>query len=159
MRRALLAYVLVLAAACASTTRLEGTIGPVSWHVKDIEVVKREIAGRDTDVYIAKLVLKELRGSRIVFTRYERSVSDLRMARSAPPISSGRWVLPANGELALTLAQSLACPPIPSGCGSPYATSAPEFDIRLIGTDAQGQPVVVSIDVRLPPAQMRVRDQ
>jgi hypothetical protein len=144
-----------LTGCAASTTRLEGDAGPVSWRVTDVGVVKR---GND-DVYAAKLVIKEMRGTTITFTRYERTVSDLKLVRAAPAVSTGRWVVRPNAEWTLNLSHSIVCPPFPGGCGSPLTTSAPEFHITLSGTTSEGQPVNVAITVSLPPTQLRMRGQ
>lgn len=109
-------------------------------------------------MYAATLVLRELRGSRITFTRYEQSVWDFRLRRGVPRVATGRWTLPANGEWSLTLGHALECPPFPGGCASPLVTSAPEFHVLLNGTNAAGEVVEVSIRVGLPPTQLRMRN-
>ena len=145
----------LLTGCAASTTRLEGDAGPVVWRVTDVGVVKR---GAD-DVYAAKLIIKEMRGTTITLTRYELAVSDLNLVRGAAAVYTGRWVIRPNAEWTLNLGHSLVCPPFPGGCGSPLTTSAPEFSITLNGTTSEGQAVNVAITVSLPPTQLRMRGQ
>jgi hypothetical protein len=157
MRTRLEAWVVLLAVGCAPmAARLEGAAGPVAWRVTDLQVVEHEIEGHAYDVYAVKLVLQELRGSGITFTRYEQSVSDFSLERGVPRVATGRWTLPANGEWSLTLGHALVCPPVPGGCVLPLETSAPEFHVLLNGTNAAGEVVEVSIRVRLPPTQLRI---
>ena len=156
MRRTAWLSLAVLLTGCASSAiRLEGDAGPVVWRVTDVGVVKR---GED-DVYLAKLIIKEARGTTITFTRYERALSDLKLVRGAPAVYTGRWVLRPNTEWTLNLSHSVVCPPFPGGCGSPLRTSAPEFYITLNGTTSEGQTVNIAITVSLPPTQLRMRSQ
>ena len=75
-----------------------------------------------------------------------------------PAVSTLRWALRAHGERTLPLSSSLVCPRFRAACGSPYATSAPRFHLLLQGTNAQDAPVELSIDVAVPPSQLRVRN-
>ena len=153
LRIAWLPLLAFLTGCVTSPVRLAGDAGPVAWRVTDIGVVKRG----DDDVYVAKLVIKETRGTTITVTRYERAVSDMKLQRGAPAVYTGRWVIRPNAEWTLNLAHSLVCPPFPGGCGSPLTTSAPEFYITLNGTTSEGQPVDVAITVSLPPTQLRIK--
>ena len=75
MVRELLAGLLVLVVVgCAAYVRTEGISGPVAWRATDLALSKRMVDGKEREVYSFTLVLKETKGTGIIFTYMKRTV-------------------------------------------------------------------------------------
>lgn len=156
MIRALLAGLLAFGVVgCASTVGMstEGVSGPVAWRVTDMGVVEGPSPRSPSDpgggsIYTATLVLKETKGIEITFT--EVNVALYGGSQGKP--RSGRWVLPARGEVRVPLNAYFGCPKIAwHGCED-VGVLAPQWHFTATGTDDRDRPVRVVIDIALPPA-------
>jgi clan AA aspartic protease (TIGR02281 family) len=130
------------------TAYLKGTSGPVAWQATDLRLIERSVSGADRDIYAFSLVLAETQGSTITFTNMEYTVSqpDLNAAGISYH-SSILWKLRPRGELRQPFSFYW-------DCGARHCpnsvTTAPWYNIVLTGTNAEGQPIRVAIDLKLP---------
>ena len=111
-------------------------------------VIERSVSGADRDIYTFALVLEEMQGVAITFTNLEYTV--LQPGLNPTGISyhsSILWKLRSRGELRQPFSfywdcGDRQCPP--------WVATAPWYNIALTGTNAQGQPIQVAIDLKLP---------
>ncbi len=141
----------VVVAGCAVRgVRTEEIRGPVTWRAENFRIIQRPIVGDATrdkgDHYMFTLVLREPHGTAITFTHIAWTV-DQPNTTSAASENTGRWALRPHGELRLPFSAYFYCSE--SVCWETGAL-APVYNIILTGTDDQGQPVRVAIDLRLP---------
>src|SRR5262245_30720780 len=142
------------------TAYLKGTSGPVAWQATDLRLIERSVSGADRDIYAFSLVLAETQGSAITFTDLEYTVSqpDLNAA-GVSYHSSILWKLRSRGELRQPFSFYWDCGA--RQCPNWVAT-APWYSMVLTGTNAQGQPIRVAIDLKLlqnPPKFQRGSSQ
>jgi uncharacterized protein YceK len=152
MIRSLLMGCLILVVGCAAiAARTQGVEGPVSWRATDFKVVKTPAGSERSGGYSFVLILKEMTGVGIVFTSLQHTVSQHGIQPSSAE-ATGRWVLPAHGELRLPFAFSWHCPEVFEACGP--VLGAPHWTIVLAGTAGRGKPVRLVIDLIIPPTSI-----
>ncbi|HXG04041.1 MAG TPA: retropepsin-like aspartic protease, partial [Candidatus Binatia bacterium] len=134
--RALVLASVALAGCATSRPATEGTSGAVSWQATDFS---RDAAGR----YTFTLVLRERAGVAVTFTRLS-----YRAPGSAEESREVAWTLPAHGELRQPFAAAALTCPREVDCADP-AAHVP-LTVELAGTDAAGQPVRLTLGIRLP---------
>jgi predicted aspartyl protease len=130
------------------TAYLKGMSGPVAWQATDLRIIERSVSGADRDIYAFALVLEETQGSAITFTNLEYTVSQPGINPTGVSYhSSILWKLRSRGELRQPFSFYWNCDE--RQCPNWVAT-APWYNIILTGTNAQGQPIRVAIDLKLP---------
>jgi hypothetical protein len=130
------------------TAYLKGMSGPVAWQATDLRIIERSVSGADRDIYTFALVLEETQGSAITFTNLEYTVSQPGINPTGVSYhSSILWKLRSRGELRQPFSFYWNC--AERQCPNWVAT-APWYNIILTGTNAQGQPIRVAIDLKLP---------
>ena len=68
---------LVFSVSCESTQRLlRGKSGPVAWEATEFQITRRTIEGQLRDLYAFTLVLNELNGHSITFTKEKCSFQE-----------------------------------------------------------------------------------
>jgi predicted aspartyl protease len=137
------------------TAYLRGKNGPVAWQATDLRVIKRSISGADRDIYAFALVLEETQGVAITFTNLAYTVFQPGFNPTGISYhSSILWKLRSRGELRQPFSFYWDCggPPCP-----PWVTTAPWYNIVLTGSNAQGQPIQVTIALKLPQNPPKLR--
>jgi len=128
---------LVVLAACASTTA--GVSGPVAWQAVDSTVRGDSFSA----VYQFTLVLRETAGHELTLTTL-----GVTPAYGRREEQSGRWQLPAHGELRVPIASRLTCLGHASACRA--SGHMLWYHITLTGRDEDGRAVHIPIAVTLP---------
>lgn len=132
---------------CATIgARTNGTSGSVVWQATDLRLDPASFLEK-RETYNFTLVLRETQGIAITFTQLNAKVHNAFGSFLVPWEKTGRWQLAAHGELRLPLVSIRYCPYVKCRRPEPLA---PEWSLDLTGTDAQGQPVRLAIEVRLP---------
>lgn len=150
MARLLGLLLLVLASGCATLAlgpRLEGQSGPVAWHATDLKIETRTIQGEPREVYSFILVLREMQGDRLTFTKMERVLSK-HGSQASMTTDTGRWILPARGEFRLPLWSYFSCR-LPGECLDDNRND-PLWRVVFSGTNESSQPIRVTMDIALP---------
>ncbi len=130
---------LLLLAGCASAAA--GTSGPVAW-----QAVESTVRGDSrTAIYSCTLVVRETTGRNITFTRFTR-VASWGWRESDAVVRR----LPAHGELRLPFSWRGVCSGV--NC-SAQKGGLIYWDVLLIGTDDDGQPVRVTFEFMPPEAE------
>lgn len=131
------------------TAHLKGVSGPIAWQATDLRVVERVAAGTPRDIYAFTLVLAETQGSALTLTYLEQTVSqpDINSAGVSRP-SAILWKLRPHGELRQPFSFYWYCDGLDCQRLGP---TAPWYDLVLTGTNDQGQPVRITINLKLPP--------
>jgi hypothetical protein len=137
---------------------MEGVAGPVAWRADELGVGRRVMVDRERRVYTFTLVLRETQGQSIDFTRMVAVMYDA--GTDAPAqTETGRWRLPAGGELRIPFVTVLGeCGSSPAACVAGTG-AAPHWHIVLAGTREPGRPLELVIDVRLPPERAALSRQ
>jgi hypothetical protein len=148
---------------CASLrVRTEGVSGPIAWRATDLKI---QAAGEATgvigagvqqEVYSFTLVLRETHGTALTFTKMAYRIDSGPGIRPFFAEQGVQWSLRPRGELRWPLHSTWSC--TGGDCVRP-GLFAPVWHIVLTGTDTQGQPVRVVIDLTLPanPAALEKR--
>lgn len=150
MARLLGLLLLVLASGCATLAlgpRLEGQSGPVAWRATDLKIETRTIQGEPREVYSFVLVLREMQGDRLTFTKMERVLSK-HGSQAAMTTDTGRWTLQPRGEFRLPLWSYFYCR-LPGECLDDK-WNAPLWRVVFSGTNESGQSTRVTMDIALP---------
>lgn len=139
---------LVITGCAALGARLSGVSGPIAWHATDLRVVERDVAGAKRDLYAFTLVLEEIQGTAVTLTHAAYTISQPGV--NAAGVSEQKallWKLQPRGELRHPFSFYWYCSELQCRDWGP---TAPWWNIILTGTDDRGQPVRVTIDIRLP---------
>jgi len=123
----------LLTAGCVSTS---GQMGPIAWRAVDASVVNGERAA----AYECSLVLREVSGKSITFTKITRTLGT---SRDDEFVSVE---LPAHGELRLRFAWSGGC----LGVCSAQKAGSVIWNVALVGTDQDGQDIRIAFDFITP---------
>ncbi|HSX80943.1 MAG TPA: retropepsin-like aspartic protease [Candidatus Saccharimonadia bacterium] len=113
-----------------------------------LRIIERSVSGSDRDIYAFALVLEETQGSAITFTNLEYTVSQPEINPAGVSYhSSILWKLRSGGELRQPFSFYWDCGD--RQCPNWVATAL-WYNIILTGTNTQGQPIQVAIDLKLP---------
>ena len=137
---------LVVVSCATIGARTNGTSGSVVWQAIDLHLAPPSFLEK-RETYSFTLVLRETQGRAITFTQLNAKVHNAFGSFLVPWEKTGRWQLAAHGELRFPLVSIRYCPYVQCRRPDPLA---PEWSLDLTGTDAQGQPVRLAIEVRLP---------
>ncbi len=138
--------VLSLSGCAGRHTGLAGDSGPVRWQVTDVRFVERVIEGTPRDLYTFTLVLDETQGQDVTFTQVV-SVLTHPYLPTTPQEVAVQWQLRPRG----TLRQPFFFPWCSTAACKHAAALAPlKYTMALLGTDARGRPVRVTIRTTLP---------
>jgi hypothetical protein len=136
---------LVMMAACATTpVHLERNAGVVTWQATAFHVTQTMVHGHPGEHYTFTLLLREHAGTGITFTHIAQAVS-ARHTAVATATQTGRWRLPATGELQLPFWLSWSCPDVDDPCAT--VAGSPHWRITLTGMDDRSQPVELVIEL------------
>lgn len=142
--------ILLMSVAMAGCTtmglRTSGVTGPVSWQATELQWQPEVFETQE--IYTFTLVLHETQGTDMLFTKIHAILRNASQSRPAYWEKTGQWSLPARGELRLPLGSRRWCPYVK--CWHAGPAFAPVWDITLTGTDQKGQPVQLTLDLRLP---------
>lgn len=123
-----------------------GVDGPVTWQVTDFRLIERAIQGTPRDLYAFTLVLEETQGRALTFTQVVSVLSHPHIP-TVPQQAAVLWKLRPRG----TFRQPFFFPWCTTESCKHWATVTPwSYNVVLLGTDAQGQPVRVTIRTTLP---------
>lgn len=143
-------WIIATLVGCATLgPRLNGVSGPIAWQATDLRIVERQAAGDKRDFYAFTLVLKETHNTAITFTQAEYTISQPGISDTG--VSDQQtilWKLQPHGELRHPISFYWYCTEF--DCANVDLRPAPWFDVVLMGTDDQGQPVRVEINLYLP---------
>lgn len=142
----ILAATLYVTACAMRSGPVTGVSGPVAWQVTDTRLVERWVDGTARDFYVFTLMLNETAGTTLTFRQV---VSRLRHPSipTVPQQAPVRWTLRPYGELR----HPFIFPWCTTDVCKQGAVSTPwSYDLLLLGTDDQGQPIHVGLTTRLP---------
>jgi hypothetical protein len=125
--------------------RTQGETPGIRWLTQDYR--HYTLAVEEREVYTYTLVLEEMEGREVTFTKLQARIRNNPHSRDVEWEKTGRWHLAARGTLAIDLGSWRDC--IYANCRD-WGPFAPVWHLSLTGQDVQGQPVQQIIKMRLP---------